>query len=185
MDEKQTGESHEIPRTDPAPFWSRRGYWMTGVAVAALLAATVAVPAVMAHRGFGGGGRHGFGHGLQDPEQARERAAFAIEWAFRAVDGTEAQRQEARVVADRVIDELAPIASRHRDNREAMVRELVRPQVDRAALESLREQELLLADEASRVAVAAVADLAEVLTPEQRAELVSLAHRFHGSEPSR
>ena len=183
MNEKQTNLSDESPRPDPTPSSRWRGYWITGVAVAALLAGAVAVPGVMAHRGFGGG-RHGFGHGLQDPEQAREHAAFAVEWAFRAVDGTEDQRQQARVVTDRVIDELGPIASRHRDHREAMVRELLKPQVDRAVLESLRERELSLADEASRVAVAAFADLAEILTPEQRAELVSLVHRFHESAPS-
>jgi len=182
MSEQQTSQSEQTRPVDPAPFWRRREYWIAGFAVAALLGAAVAVPGVMAHRGFGGGSRHGFGHGLEDPEQAREHAAFAIEWAFRAVDGTEAQRQQARVVTDRLIDELTPIASRHRDNREAMVRELVKPQVDRAALETLRGRELALADEASRVAVAAVADLAEVLAPQQRAELVGLVHRFHESE---
>jgi predicted transcriptional regulator len=39
-----------------------------------------------------------------------------------------------------------------------------------------------LADEASRIGVDGVADLAEVLSPRQRAELLELLHRFHGGE---
>jgi hypothetical protein len=61
-----------------------------------------------------------------------------------------------------------------------VARELVQPQIDRVALERLREEGLALAEEASRIAVDGVADLAEVLSPEQRAELLELAHRFHG-----
>ena len=47
----------------------------------------------------------------------------------------------------------------------------------------LREDGLALADEASRIGLDGVADLAEVLSPEQRIELLELAHRFHGGEP--
>jgi len=180
-------ETTEAAGTARRPFWRRREYWLAGFALAVLGGAAVAVPGVMAFRGLGAGGAHGFGRGFaHDPEKAREHAAFAIEWAFRAVDGTEEQKQQARLVVDRAIDQLAPVASRHRDHREAITRELAKPQIDRAALEDLREKEMALADEASRVAVAAVADLAEVLSPAQRAELVGLVHRFHrhGSPPA-
>ena len=55
------------------------------------------------------------------------------------------------------------------------------PEVDRAKLEELRAAELALAESASGVLVEALADVAEALTPAQRAELLEHAsrHRRH------
>jgi Spy/CpxP family protein refolding chaperone len=163
--------------TQRPPFWRRKETWVLAGALAVLGATVVAIPTAMAFRGHGG---HGFAH---DPEKAREHAAFAVEWAFRAVDATEAQRAEGKVVVERLVDQLIPLGERHREHREAVARELVQPQIDRAALEQLRGQGMALADEASRIVVDGVADLAEVLSPEQRAELFQLLHRFHHGGP--
>lgn len=168
--------------TGRRPFWRRREAWIVAVAVAVLGAGVVAVPTVMAFRGLGDHGGHGFGHGMmQDPEQAKAHAALAVEWAFRAVDATEEQKEEGRVVIEDLVDRLVPLRERHLAHREAVARELVKPQIDRAALERLRDEGMGMADEASRIVVDGVADLAEVLSPQQRAELLDLAHRFHGS----
>jgi periplasmic protein CpxP/Spy len=99
---------------------------------------------------------------------------------LRGVSATDEQKQQARRITDRLIDDLAPSIEKHRGFREALARELAKPEIDRAALERLRQQEIALADAASKQAVAAIADLGEVLTPEQRAELVAFAHRLHG-----
>jgi Spy/CpxP family protein refolding chaperone len=168
--------------TSGRPFWRRPAFWTVAAALGALGAAVVAVPTAMAFRGSGGHG-HGFGHGMmQDPEQARAHAAFAVEWAFRAVDATEQQKEDGRIVVEQLVDRLVPLREKHRAHREAVARELVKPQIDRAALEELRTEGLSLADEATRIMVDGVADLAEVLTAEQRAELLELLHRFHGGE---
>jgi len=174
----------ETKQTTPnrRPFWRRRDVWIVTLALTVLGAGVVAVPAAMAFRGLGGHG-HGFRNGLaHDPERAKEHAAFAVEWAFRAVGATEEQKAEGRVVVERVVDQLIPLGERHRAHREALVREMAKPQIDRMALELLREDGLALADEASRIGLDGVADLAEVLSPEQRVELLELAHRFHGGE---
>jgi Spy/CpxP family protein refolding chaperone len=105
-----------------------------------------------------------------------------VEWAFRAVDATEDQQAQGAAVVGRLVDRLVPLAARHRAHREAVARELVRPQIDRAALEQLRQEGLAMADEASQVVVDGVAELAEVLSPEQRSELLELVHRFHGGD---
>lgn len=158
------------------PLWRRRDVWIVALAVTVLGAGVVAVPTVMAFRSFGGHGGHGFGH---DPQLARERAVFGVEWAFRAVEATEEQKAHGKAVVERLVDQLIPLGERHRAHREAVARELVKPQIDRAALEQLREEGMAMADEASRIAVDGVADLAEVLSPAQRAELLELLHRFH------
>jgi Spy/CpxP family protein refolding chaperone len=169
------------------PLWRRRRFWLAGGGILTGLAALAAVaPRASAYRalaghGFGGHGRHGFGAQiLTDPAAAKQHAGMAVEWALRGVDATEEQKQQARRITDRLIDELSPVVEKHRQHREAIAREFAKPVVDREAIEGLRKEEIALADQASKAAVTSIADLAEVLTPEQRAELVAFVHRFHG-----
>jgi Spy/CpxP family protein refolding chaperone len=125
-------------------------------------------------------GGHGFGGRMHDPAQAKQHVGLAVEFALRGVSATDEQRQQVRRIAERTIDAVAPAAEQHRSHREAIVRELGKPEIDRAAVERLRAQELTMADQASRALVAGLLDAAEVLSPEQRGELIELARRFHG-----
>jgi len=167
----------------------RRRFWLVGGGVVAFLAALAALsPQVWAHRallGHGFGGHHGLGARiLEDPAAAKEHVGTAVEWALRGVNATDEQKGKARQVTDRLIDQLGPLAEKHREHHVALVGELAKPQIDRQALEQLRRQEIALADEASKVLVSSIADLGEALTPEQRAEIVALARRLHGGEPA-
>ena len=167
------------------PLWRRRTFWLGGGALAGLAALGAVAPRVWAFHGMQG---HGFGHGhggfgaqiLKDPAAAKEHAGMAVEFALRGVNATDEQKQQARRVTDRLVDELGPIAEQHRGHREAIAKELAKPQIDRAAIEKLRQQELELADRASKLAVDGFADIADVLTVEQRQDLMAFAHRFHG-----
>ena len=171
-------------------FWRRRRFWMAGGGILTGLAALAAVaPRASAYRaltghGFGGHARHGFGaQVLKDPAAAKQHAGMAVEWVLRGVDATEEQKQQAKRITDRLVDRLGPVVAKHREHREAMARELAKPSIDREALEGIRKEEIALADQASTLAVASIADLGEVLTPEQRAELIAFAHRFHAEGP--
>ena len=76
----------------------------------------------------------------------------------------------------------APMAGVHADMAKAhgsLHAILTAPTVDRAALEQLRAAEIARLDEASRTMTKAIADAAEVLTPEQRAKLATLVAQ-HG-----
>jgi Spy/CpxP family protein refolding chaperone len=168
-------------------FWRRRRFWLaSGGALMGLGALVAVAPRASAYRafaghGFGGHGRHAFGAQiLKDPAAAKQHAGMAVEWALRGVDATEEQKQKAKGITDRLIDDLGPVVEKHREHREALARELAKPEIDREAIERLRKDGIALADEASKVAVASIADLAEVLTPEQRTEIIAFAHRFHG-----
>jgi protein CpxP len=154
----------------------RSGMWIGGTAIALLVGLAVSAGAMGLF-----GGRHarpgGFmGHG--GPHGAR--AEFAVDWALTRVDATEEQRD---LVKARIGDSMAAmheLHQRHRGNREAWINELGQPVLDRAALEGLRVQELALADAASQRFLGLVADVGDILTIEQRAELIELAQDFHG-----
>ena len=60
-----------------------------------------------------------------------------------------------------------------------MVELLARDPVDRGALEALRASTLRLAEQASRRFTQALADVADVLTAEQRKELAERLARHH------
>jgi len=55
---------------------------------------------------------------------------------------------------------------------------LSQPAVDRSALKQIRGAEMQLAESASDRFVTAIADAADVLTPEQRGKLVEMANQF-------
>lgn len=182
-------DTNETTVAGARPLRRRRWLWLSGGALAGLAAlAAFAAPRAWAYRGalgqgFAGHGSHGRGFGariLKDPAAAKAHAGMALEWVLRGINGSEEQKRKAKAVSDGLIDQLGPFTERHRELREAFAAELAKPQIDRGAIERLRRQGIALADEASRTAVAAVADLAEVLTPEQRTELLEFAHRFHG-----
>jgi len=165
-------------------FWQRRRFWMASGGILTGLAAFAAVaPRVSARvlAGHGCRGHHPFrAQMLADPAAAKHHAGMAVEWALRGVDATEEQKQQAKRITDRLVDQLGPVMEKHRAHREAIVRELTKPEIDREALERLRREEVALADEASKLAVGSIADLGDVLTPEQRKELIAFAHRVHG-----
>jgi Spy/CpxP family protein refolding chaperone len=184
-------DTNQGTKAGRTPLWRRRRFWLAGGGALAGLAALAAVaPRASAYRalaghGFGGHGRRGFGaQVLRDPAAAKQHAGMAVEWVLRGVNATDEQKQQAKRITDRLIDELGPSLEKHHAFREAMARELAKPEIDRDALERLRREEIALADDASKAAVAAIADLGEVLTPEQRADLVAFAHRFHGDGPA-
>ena len=164
---------------------SRHGFW-AGIVLGGLLGAVVAggflltgAQAVAAGKLMGGRGHFGHHTAPPSPEMARERAGFAIDWVLSRVDASEDQREQIKAIVGNSIDDLFPLVDQHQINREAFVAEFSKPTLDRDALEQLRQNGLEMADQASTRLVSAVADAAEVLTPEQRNELIELAQKFH------
>jgi periplasmic protein CpxP/Spy len=162
--------------------WSRVGWIAVGL-VGGLLAGGASVWAV-GRDDFGGGmGRHRFMHRLHggpaDPSAAREHVKTGVRWALGFVDATPEQEQRVQAIAQDALADLLPLRERHRANRTAIHEALAGGTVDREALEQARRSELKLADQASARLAQAVADAADVLTPEQRSQLAEAAARFH------
>ncbi|HEY8153537.1 MAG TPA: periplasmic heavy metal sensor [Myxococcota bacterium] len=162
----------------------RRAFWL-GLAAAGLAAAVASAIALgaageaRATRGFFGRAHGPHGHGEGRLEAAREHAELAAEWLLRSVDASEQQQARVREIVGASLGALAPLADQHRAHHQALAELLAQETIDRAALESLRAQELGLLEQASRTLTAGVADVAETLTASQRAELLEFASRFH------
>jgi len=170
-------------------FWSRRWFWTGGGILAGMAALLAVTPRAWANRVLSAHGIGAHPHGFtmmlsRDPAAAKQHAEMAVEWALRGVRASDDQKQQAQKIADRTVDELFPLIAKHHENAQAIALELAKPEIDRAAIDRLRQRQVALADEASKALVDGFTDLAESLTPEQRRELVEFAHRFHGQAPS-
>jgi Spy/CpxP family protein refolding chaperone len=152
--------------------------WLAVAAV--LLGAALLGSGALAWAGWpshGFGQRHGrFQHST--PEEAREHMSAGAEWVLRYVGASDEQRAEVDAILEQSIGDLFGLKAEHERNRDALIALLHQPEIDRDALEQIRVSEIDLADRASQQALDAFVDLAQVLTPEQRAELIELGERF-------
>lgn len=174
-----------VPASDPAVTYTRRrrgflgglllgtlGAGLVGFAIGATMPAAEAALGVMAHRGFGD-------DGPPTPEHVKEHAEFFVGFALHRLDATDEQQDKVQSILDGAIDEAFPIVQEHRANKDELRTILAGHTIDRAAIEKLRTEEIALVDSLSKTLAGAIADSAEVLTLEQRTELVERLERFH------
>lgn len=170
-------ETTATPGTPTPPRPRRR--WLRRAAVAGVLVVVAGAGlATLAHghgRWHRGGGLMG---GPVDPARLDEHVDRMLKHVAVEVDATEAQKQALAPIAKAAARDLLPLRERFRDGRRQAIALLSAPTVDRAAIETLRATQLALADEASRRIAQALADAADVLTPEQRMKLAERAARW-------
>jgi Spy/CpxP family protein refolding chaperone len=152
-------------------------------AVAALIGgvfAGLAAPGFAQERFAHRGGDHHGGRQM-DPEAQADRMEHRVKRMFSSVKASEEQQAQASAIVRRALADLRPIQEQRREGRKAAIDLLSRPSIDRRAIEAQRAEQLKLAEAASKRMTQALADLAEVLTPEQRAELAKrMTQRFGG-----
>ena len=119
-------------------------------------------------------------HGMRDPGVMRERADFMVEYTLSRIDATEAQRTQVKSVVQSAIEDLLQLRTEHQTNRSEMIAALIEADVDRAELDRIRTAEIDLMERGSKRIVTALADAADALTPEQRAQLARMAERWTG-----
>ena len=148
-----------------------RGATATRALVIVIAAAAFLAPGIS---GASRGWRH------RDPEAVKQHVSLAADWLLYKVDATDEQKSKVVAILESTIDDLQGF---HPDRAElhAQVKNLLTAEtIDRDAIERLRSEQLERFDLASKRISAALADVAQVLTPAQRLELAELAESFHG-----
>lgn len=181
-DSTTTPQPPPTPSSTPSPAPSRRRFfrWAAITTAVAALATVVGFKAYAHIGGFGHWHRGGFMGAHLDPAQLDAHLDRMLKHLYVEIDATEAQKQALAPIVKSAARDLLPLRDKHHDARAQALTLLTQPTVDRAALEALRASELKLAEDASRRLTQALADVADVLTPDQRKALAErLAHR-HG-----
>jgi protein CpxP len=164
----------QIPSSGQKP---RRRFFKRA-AIATLIggiAAGIGIKA-FAHGGFGGR-CGGFMAGPLDPARVDERLDRVLKHLYVEIDATDEQKQKLAPIVKQAAKDLLPLRERMHDARRKALDLLTQDRIDRAAIESLRAEQLQLAEQASTRIAGALADAAEVLTPAQRKELAQRVER--------
>lgn len=173
----------ETPQPLTPPAGSRRRRFLRRVAigtVVATLATGIGVAAFAHAHGGGGWHRGGFMGVHLDPAKLDKHLDRILKHLYVEVDATEVQKLQLAPIVKGAARDLLPMRDRMREAREQAVALLSQPTIDRGALETLRANQLQLAEQASRRLTQALADVADVLTPEQRKQLAERVARWHG-----
>jgi protein CpxP len=108
-----------------------------------------------------------------DPQERARRLDYRIGRLVNEVGGTQDQKDRLVAIAAAAMADLRPLREQARQARLRSLELLGAPLVDRGALEQQRVLQIQAIDARSRRTVQAMADAAEVLTPEQRAKVAA------------
>ena len=114
-----------------------------------------------------------------DATRVDEHLERMLKHLYVEIDATDEQKQRLDPIVKQAAKDLLPLCEKMRDARSKALALLTQDSIDRAAIETLRAEQLQLAEQASRRITQALADAAEVLTPVQRNELATRIERHH------
>ncbi len=118
-----------------------------------------------------------------DPAKMDQRIEHMIKRFASRVNASAEQKDKLSAIAKSAVKDLTPLREKAQTARKQAIEILAAANVDRAAIERLRTEQIQLADAGSKRLTQALADAAEVLTPEQRkmlAERMQHGHRRGG-----
>ncbi len=150
-----------------------RRWTLAGLAAASVALAGAAMSwhgHAAAHGPGGFGGRHG-GWEQMDPETRDKRIEAMVAFRLAEVDASAEQKSRITAIMKGAANDLTPLRAQARELRAKSKEMLTAATIDRAQLENLRVQGSQLRETISRRMLQAMADAAEVLTPEQRAKV--------------
>lgn len=123
--------------------------------------------------------RHMNATGQTSAAEASAHADHMLKHLYVEIDATDAQKTQIDPLVRQALHDLLPMHEQLHKMHAQVLALLTQPTIDRAALESARGQAIQLADQASKRMVQLVADVADVLTPEQRKKLADHLGKMH------
>ncbi len=113
-----------------------------------------------------------------DPAAIEDRADKMVRHLSIEVDATAEQQERLRGIVRSAVRDLLPLREKAMSSRQRGRELLTQTTIDRAAIETLRTEQMALADQATRRFTQALADAASVLNPEQRRKLAERVDRW-------
>ncbi len=156
------------PNKTTQPMIQKRSHWKTfAISLIAIVTLIFIVGGLSANYGHPG---------------KRGAAVFSerfVDHMLDKVDASDEQIAQTKVVIDRYKPSLQNLRGNKSEVRKEIARLLQAPSIDRVALESLREQQLSNIEQRSTIFIKMTADIADILTQEQRKNLVgTMEKRF-------
>lgn len=148
---------------EPPSGFARARRW----ALIALPVLVVGAAAAANAHAFGPGGRHGF-----SPERMQAMVEKRVDRMLERVDATDDQKVRIKNALARTKPELTALAAERTKLREAAHKALAAPTVDANEVERLRRETMQLAERGSTLISRTLVEVAQVLNPEQRKELL-------------
>jgi len=125
---------------------------------------------------------HGMGgmrHGSMDPTEMAEHLQVHVAHVLDEVDATPEQKAQVKDIVAAATKDLEALHQQNGGIHKELHEIFTAPTIDRAKLETVRAEHMQALDAASKRCAAALADAAEMLTPEQRKTLgEKMAKRF-------
>lgn len=122
----------------------------------------------------------GVGGGMHGSADVTAHVEHALKHFYVEVDATDAQKAQIDPLVKQAVADLMATHMQLRDAHQHALNALEQTTVDRTALEAARVEHLQLADQASKRIAQLLADVGEVLTPEQRATFADHLEHLRG-----
>jgi len=129
--------------------------------LAALLAGSLAVTA---------GGVAAYADNVKtfDPAKFNQRIEKRVDRALTGTDATAEQKQKVSTIIEKAYADMKPLHDKRVENRKAMTDAMQAPTIDKAKIETLRQEQMKVADQGSKRFTQALTDAGDVLTAQQR-----------------
>jgi protein CpxP len=158
----------------------RRSVFSRMTLIAFVAGATLAGSIVaMAATGMGASFHHGMMGGAHSTADVSAHVDHALKHLYAEIDATDAQKAQITPLVKQAVDDLLPMHTQLQAAHEQAIQALTQNTVDRPALETARVAHLQLADQASKRLTQLIADVDEVLTPDQRTALAAHLKEMH------
>ncbi|HZE59803.1 MAG TPA: Spy/CpxP family protein refolding chaperone [Burkholderiales bacterium] len=158
----------------------KRRRFFKRAAIATLIGGIAAGIGFKAFAQGGGCGWHrcGYAAGPLDPAAVDQHLDRALKHLYVEIDATDEQKQRLEPIVKQAVKDLLPVREKAHAARKQAVELLAAERIDRGAIETLRAEQLQLAEQASKRFTQALADVAEVLTPVQRKQIAERMESF-------
>ena len=170
--QESNGAKNTVP-TAGGKNWGRR-IAIGGLAIVLLGGAGIAaaMSSDFGGRMMGGFSGHGMGHMMHARMGGMGFGERRLDNMLEEIDATPEQSTKLKAIVEAARTDVMPLAEGFGETQEEIANLLGAATIDRAAAEKLRSERIAAIDTASRRVTTALLDAAEVLTPEQRTELV-------------